>query len=333
MHILKPSTQEEPLNATLGNPSVIHQGPRIPFRRLIHQNVSYSRYAAISLMLISSAERLVILPFSGYWGAGGALRIRIQQVALFTVSTLTASCCSLPSRPWAPSAMERLVLGAAATARQLGAFSPLPSLCVVSELRELSVSVWLRSRCSDSPTGPGTSDECHSTSRRDAHCATPCVETRQAHMDSASLKIPGPENATSLLRQRWPFRASGSQDGRGSRCTTGGQAGQRLRGHHQVALSPEHQGPALPSLKQSSLPGHSGFQHLSLSNTFRNDLKSQKSRASLAEMHNEWPVSRSGEYMVDKETNDGQTARDEPDAGAGRYPWTGGRGVLVPWCH
>ena len=49
---------------------MIHQEPRIPSRRLIHQNVSYSRYAAISLMLISSTERLVILPFTGYWGAG-----------------------------------------------------------------------------------------------------------------------------------------------------------------------------------------------------------------------------------------------------------------------
>lgn len=68
----------------------------------------------------------------------------------------------------------------------------------------------------------------------------------------------------------------------------GGWASQRLRGHHQAALSPEHQGPALPSLKQSSLPGHSGLQQLVLSNTFENDLKSQESRASLAEMHNEW---------------------------------------------
>ena len=49
---------------------MIHQEPRIPSRQLIHQNVSYSRYAAISLMLISSTERLVILPFSGYRGAG-----------------------------------------------------------------------------------------------------------------------------------------------------------------------------------------------------------------------------------------------------------------------
>ena len=31
----------------------------------------------------------------------------------------------------------------------------------------------------------------------DALCATPCVVTRQARMDGASLKIPGPENATS----------------------------------------------------------------------------------------------------------------------------------------
>lgn len=62
-------------------------------------------------------------------------------------------------------------------------------------------------------------------------------------------------------------------------------------------------------------------------------LKSQESRASLAEKHNEWPVSRSVEYMVDKETNNGQAARDELDAGAGRHLWTWGRRVPVLWCH
>lgn len=62
---------------------------------------------------------------------------------------------------------------------------------------------------------------------------------------------------------------------------------------------------------------------------FGNDLRSQKSRAFLTEMHNEWPVGRSGENMVDKETNNGRTARDEIDAGTSRYLWTRRGGVLV----
>lgn len=41
-------------------------------------------------MLISSMERRAILPFSGYQGLEEALCILIQQVALFTVSFLTA---------------------------------------------------------------------------------------------------------------------------------------------------------------------------------------------------------------------------------------------------
>lgn len=167
----------------------------------------------------------------------------------------------------------------------------------------------------------------------DAHCATPCVVTGQAHVDRTCLNIPGPENATS------PPPSALALPG----IRLPGQEGQQVHrgwaGRSEAAWPPpggpesRASGPSPPSLKQSSLPGRSGFQQLILSNMFRNDLKSQKSRASLAEMHNEWPVSRSGDYMVDKGTNDGQTARDEPAAGAGGYPWTWGRGVLVPWCH
>lgn len=49
--------------------------------------------------------------------------------------------------------------------RQLRAFCPLPSPCAVSEPRERLVSPWPWSRCSNSPTGPGRSDERHCTSR------------------------------------------------------------------------------------------------------------------------------------------------------------------------
>lgn len=65
-----------------------------------------------------------------------------------------------------------------------------------------------------------------------------------------------------------------------------------------------------------------------LSDMFGNDFKSQKSRASLAEMHNERPVSRSGENMVDKETNNGCTARDKTDAGPRRCGRVGRGGAL-----
>ena len=115
----------------------------------------------------------------------------------------------------------------------------------------------------------------------------------------------------------------------------GGWAGQRLCGHDLVAPSLEHRDPPDPfsSLKQSSPRGRSGIQQRFLSNMFKNDLRSQKSRAFLAEMHNERPVSRSGEKMVDKETNNGRTARAEIDAGTGRYLWTRRGGVLMFWCH
>lgn len=100
-------------------------GARIPSRRLIHQNVSYSRYAAISLMLISSTERISILPFSGYWGAGrSAVHPNSAGCLIYRAYLQAAAALSLLGN--GPSATEGLV-----PASQLRAFCPFPSPCDV----------------------------------------------------------------------------------------------------------------------------------------------------------------------------------------------------------
>lgn len=50
--------------------NIIHQRHHVQSSQHIHQIVSYPKYGFILLMLISFMERLAILPFSGYRGAG-----------------------------------------------------------------------------------------------------------------------------------------------------------------------------------------------------------------------------------------------------------------------
>lgn len=100
-----------------------------------------------------------------------------------------------------------------------------------------------------------------------------------------------------------------------------------------AARSLKHQSRLIPRPpKRSSPRGCSGSQLLLSSNTFGDDFRSQKSRASLAEMHHEWTVSTSGENMVGKETDNGPSASDDIDAGTSRChrpAW----GVYLFWCH
>lgn len=72
--------------------NIIHQKSRIHSSWHIHQNVSYSKYGFILLMLISSTEGPVMPPGSAYQGTGRTFCILIQRVVLFILSLFTASC-------------------------------------------------------------------------------------------------------------------------------------------------------------------------------------------------------------------------------------------------
>ena len=178
---------------------MIHQEPRIPSRQLIHQSVSYSRYTAISLMLISSMERLVILPFSGCRGAGRSAAHLNSAGRLIYRRHIHNQLLLSPFL-----ALGSLSHGGAGP----GMRWPRP---VSSGLSASSLS---GVRCGN--PGNGWSLHGHGAAAQtaqqdlaclinvtlhpayDAHCATLCLVTGQAHVDSASLKIPGPENAISL---------------------------------------------------------------------------------------------------------------------------------------